>query len=74
MLELSPDSQAREYVWCEQLKLCAARYVWPRRKQKTPSLRWTWEQWWEFKFSDNYKSYVAKMGGQNNANADSNSL
>lgn len=57
----------------EHLKYCAARFVYPIRKQKTPKSleelesdypRYarvkTWEKWWEQKFNDNYKSYIKK--------------
>lgn len=58
----------------EHLKYCAARYVWLRSKQKTPasikelkkeyplySRVVTWEKWWERKFNDNYKQYIARI-------------
>lgn len=74
MLNLSPEQQAEQARQYEQMKLSAARYVWPRRKQKTPKslkelesgspryvLVKTWKQWWEQKFNDSYDEYVEKM-------------
>lgn len=59
----------------EFLKRCAARYVWARRNQLTPSSRrerekerpnWgsvlTWRQWWERKFNDVYNTYMKSLG------------
>jgi hypothetical protein len=42
----------------EHLKLCAARYVWRRRKEKVPDKSYNWAVWWENKFNDNYREYV----------------
>jgi hypothetical protein len=74
MLQLAPEAQAREDAWREQLKLSAARYVWPRRKQKTPKslkelqgdspryvLVKTWKRWWEEKFNDDYDEYLKRI-------------
>lgn len=59
----------------EYLKLCAARYVWPRRKELTPKAKeerekekpiWprvvTWQRWWEKKFQDNFNAYAKAHG------------
>lgn len=44
----------------EHLRLCAARYVWPRRSKRTPK-GMKWPQWWESKFDQDYYLFVARM-------------
>jgi hypothetical protein len=55
---MDPD---QEKQWAEEKKYYAARFVWRRRGQRTPSRRYTWQQWWEKKFDDNYRQYTQKM-------------
>jgi hypothetical protein len=54
-------SEDQEAIWAEQKKLCAARWVWTRRRVRTPKQMITWEQWWEKMFQDNYREYTDKM-------------
>ena len=54
-------SEEQEAKWQEEKKYYVARFVWFRRRQKTPSRRYTWEQWWEKMFDDNYRQYTQKM-------------
>ena len=55
---MDPDQEAK---WQEEKKYCAARFVWSRRGQQTPSRRYTWERWWEKMFRDDYRDYTNKM-------------
>jgi len=51
----------------EHLKLCAARYVWRIQNERIPfpipnengkKIRYTWKEWWEYKFKDSYEVYT----------------
>ena len=57
----------------EHLKLCAARYVWRIQNERIPfpvetgtghKKRFTWLEWWEHKFQDNYREYVNGQKGK----------
>jgi len=58
-IKVTPEDQ--EAKWAEEKKYYAARFVWSRRQQRTPSRRHTWEQWWEKMFRDDYRDYTNKM-------------
>lgn len=62
----------------ELKKHCAARYVYPRRRDLTPTsqkpearVRITWKQWWEKKFGDNFDDYVKRKVEELRANRSS---
>ena len=59
ILAISGDDQ--ETIWAEQKKLAAARWVWLRRRDKTPTKKTTWERWWEQMFQDNYEDYTSRQ-------------
>ena len=44
----------------ERLKRCAARYVWRRRHDKTPT-GILWVDWFENKFKKNYYEYINEI-------------
>ena len=51
------------FVWVndyEQLKRCAARYIWRKRKELTASGKSTWQQWWDKKFNDDLDEYARR--------------
>jgi hypothetical protein len=48
------------------MKLCAARYVYRKLDQITPSTankrtKVTWREWWEKRFKDDYIKYTTSM-------------
>lgn len=52
----------------ERLRLCAARYAWPRRTTQCPTpyangVRPTWGQWWSRKFGrgETLETYATRM-------------
>lgn len=51
----------------EQIKLCAARYVYKRRSDliwhKVDGIRRniSWVEWWEIKFGDDYYKYIQRQ-------------
>jgi len=55
------SGKEQEAKWAEEKKYYAARFVWTRRKKRTPSARYNWEQWWEKMFGDNYREYTDKL-------------
>lgn len=42
----------------EFLVYCAARSIYQKRNQKTPSGKYTWGKWFEFRFGQNYLEYT----------------
>ena len=56
---LTPEDEAREKRWADDLKYHAARGIWFKRNERTPSGKSTWLMWLEKKFSDSYMDYVA---------------
>lgn len=42
-----------------KIKLCAARWVWSRRKKLTPRAGITWERWFELKYGQTLADYRA---------------
>jgi hypothetical protein len=48
------------------IKYYAARFIYKRQNQQTPSGRTTWKQWWEKRFSDDYRAYITGKAQENN--------
>ena len=42
----------------EDKKYHAARYVYPRQTLLMESQKWTYKEWWEDMFKDNYALYI----------------
>jgi hypothetical protein len=57
---LTPEDEARENRWAEEIKYFAARDVWRKRTAICPISQLTWQEWWEKKFNDDYMDYVAQ--------------
>ena len=55
------STKEQEAKWAEEKKYHAARWVWVRRRARTPKTMVTWEQWWEKMFQDNYREYTDKQ-------------
>jgi hypothetical protein len=47
----------------EHIRRCAAREVWRKRHQPTPSGRQTWEEWWTEKFGqgETFVQYTSRL-------------
>lgn len=54
----------------EHIKLCAARFVWPRREQPTPNhdgRYTTWAQWFAWKFGEDLEAFAERARAQKEA-------
>ena len=45
----------------ESTEYHAARYIYHKQGESTPSGKYTWREWWEKKFSDDYDDYVERL-------------
>ena len=59
-MTLTPEDEAREKRWAEEIKYYAARDVWRKRTAICPISKVSWQEWWEKKFNDDYMTYVAQ--------------
>lgn len=57
---MTPEDEAREKRWAEEIKYYAARDVWRKRTAICPISKVSWQEWWEKKFNDDYMGYVAQ--------------
>lgn len=62
---MTPEEQAREQEWADDIKYYAARHVWLKRRQRTSDGKMSWAQWFEKKFGEPLDDYAKRMGEKN---------
>lgn len=61
MTKSGNTTSEEEASWAEEKKRCAARWVWPKRDDATPSGVCDWKTWFERMFGQSLTDYAAEI-------------